>query len=290
MSYKTSHRERSTYLTQYIYSVRCEMDIFLIVGIILGALAVVVGMIVKGANIAVLLNPAAAIIILVGTVAAVMNSFPKKEFLNIPKVIGALFRGKGKRDPVTLVKKITDMAQQARKEGLLSLEQTIQTIDDRFFQKGLSMVVDGIDYNYIKDVLDTEIDSMGERHRAGAAIFSAAGSYAPTLGVLGAVIGLIGALGNLNDTEKLGHMIAAAFVATLYGIFIGYVLCHPISLRLKRKSHEEVNNMQIIVEGLLSIQAGENPNSIKMKLEGMLEPKERMKLEENNTVQQGKGE
>ncbi len=268
----------------------CEMDIFLVLGIIIGALSVVVGMIVKGANVEVLLNPAAAIIILVGTTAAVMNSFPRKEFLNIPKIIGALFKEKGKQDAVDLIELIADMSQQARKDGLLSLEPTIQNTENRFLKKGLIMVVDGIEHEYIKDVLDTEIDSMEERHRAGATIFSSAGSYAPTLGVLGAVIGLIGALGNLNDTEKLGHMIAAAFVATLYGIFVGYVLCHPISTRLKRKSHEEISNMRIIVEGILSIQAGDNPKSIKMKLAGMLEPKDRARFEENDTAAQGKGE
>ncbi|HOP74528.1 MAG TPA: flagellar motor stator protein MotA [Bacillota bacterium] len=257
------------------------MDIFLVIGLITGGLAVVVGMHVKGADIAILLNPAAAIIILIGTTAAVMNSFPKKEFLNIPKIIRALFVEKGKQDSIAVVDYIVNVAQQARKEGLLSLEAGLKNIDNRFLKKGLSMVIDGMDPNYIKAALELEIDSMEERHRAGAAIFSAAGSYAPTLGVLGAVVGLIGALGNLEDTEKLGHMIAAAFVATLYGIFVGYVVCHPIASRLKRKSHEEINMMHIITEGVLSVQAGENPRSIKMKLAGMLEPAERTKAEES---------
>lgn len=232
------------------------MDIFLIIGIVMGVLAVVVEMIVKGANIAVLLNPAAAIIILVGTFAAVMNSFPKKDFLNIPKIIGALFRERKNQDPAAIVELIADMSGQARKEGLLSLETTMKSLDNDFLKRGLGMVIDGVEHSYIEEVLNAEIDSLEDRHRVGASIFSAAGSYAPTLGVLGAVIGLIGALGNLEDTEKLGHMIAAAFVATLYGIFVGYVLCHPIASRLKRKSHEEVNNMRIILEGLLSIMQG----------------------------------
>ncbi|HYH04170.1 MAG TPA: flagellar motor stator protein MotA [Bacillota bacterium] len=259
------------------------MDIFLVLGLVIGALAVVIGMIVKGANVAVLLNPAAAIIIIIGTIAAVMNSFPQKEFLNIPKILGALFIEKKKQDCVGILELIVQMAQQARKEGLLSLESSLNTIENRFLQKGLGMVIDGLEPDYIKDVLELEIEAMEERHRAGATVFSAAGSYAPTLGVLGAVIGLIGALGNLEDTEKLGHMIAAAFVATLYGIFIGYVVCHPISSRLKRKSHEEVATMNIILEGVLSIQRGENPKSIKTKLAGMLEPAERKKVENNET-------
>ncbi|MCX7747090.1 MAG: flagellar motor stator protein MotA [Clostridia bacterium] len=257
------------------------MDFFLIIGIVVGLCSVVVGMIVKGANVAVLMNPAAAIIILVGTMAAVMNSFPQKEFLNIPKIIGVLFKNKANEDPSTLVLKFVDMAQKARKDGLLSLEQEIQTIEDPFIKKGLSMVIDGLEGESIREVLNHEIDAMEDRHRAGATVFTSAGSYAPTLGVLGAVIGLIGALGNLNDVEKLGHMIAAAFVATLYGIFVGYVICHPVATRLKRKSHEELSKMRMVVEGVLSIQIGENPQSIKMKLSGLVEPKHRGKLLEN---------
>lgn len=258
------------------------MDIFLILGVITGLLAVVVGMIVKGANVLVLLNPAAAIIIIVGTIAAVMNSFPKKEFLNIPKIMGALFRDKKNLDPVSTIKQIVEMSQATRKNGLLSLESTVQALDNKFLKKGLEMVVDGVEADYIREVLDVEIESMEERHRAGASIFSTAGGAAPTLGVLGAVIGLIGALGNLNDTEKLGHMIAAAFVATLYGIFFGYVVCHPFATRLKRKSLEEVNNMHIVLEGILAIQEGKNPKNIEMKLMGMLNPKDRARLEASN--------
>ncbi len=256
------------------------MDLFLVIGVIVGALAIVVGMIVKGADVLVLLNPAAAIIIIIGTMAAVMNSFPRKEFFKIPKIAGVLFRERKKEDPAAIIEQIAELSQTARRDGLLSLESVIQNIDNKFMKKGLSMVIDGIEQEYITEVLNSEIDSMEERHRAGASIFSTAGGAAPTLGVLGAVIGLIGALGNLNDTEKLGHMIAAAFVATLYGIFFGYVICHPFASRLKRKSHEEISTLRIMLEGILSIQAGENPKSIILKLSGMLEPKERQKLEQ----------
>ncbi|WP_326513324.1 flagellar motor stator protein MotA [Clostridium intestinale] len=261
------------------------MDIFLFLGIITGFLAIVVGMIVKGTDVAVLLNPAAAIIILVGTFAAVMNSFPKKDFLKIPKIVSALFSEKVQLDPIDIVKQIVTMAQATRKNGLLSLEQEIEKMDNKFLKKGLGMVVDGIDPDYIKEVLEIEIDSLEERHRVGASVFTTAGGSAPTLGVLGAVIGLIGALANINDVEKLVHMIAAAFVATLYGIFFGYVIFHPFATRLKRKSGDEVNKMYIMLEGILSIQSGDNPKSIEIKLSGMLEPKDRERYEN-----QSKGE
>lgn len=259
------------------------MDIFLVIGVITGLLAVVVGMIVKGADVTVLLNPAAAIIILVGTTAAVMNSFPKNEFLRIPKVLGALFREKGNEDPVEIVKQIIELSNATRRNGILSLENTIQSMENKFMKKGLEMVVDGVEPEYISEVLSIDIEAMEERHQSGALVFTTAGGAAPTLGVLGAVIGLIGALGNLNDTEKLGHMIAAAFVATLYGIFFGYVVCHPFASRLKRKSHQEVANMNIMLEGILAIQVGMNPKSIEKKLLGMLQPKDRIKFEKNNS-------
>ena len=257
------------------------MDIFLFIGIITGLFAIVVGMIVKGADVLVLLNPAAAIIILVGTSAAVMNSFPKKDFVQIPKIFKALFREE-KNDPGAIISEIVEIAQTTRKNGLLSLENTIQGMENKFMKKGLEMIVDGSEPAFVSEVLNVEIESMEERHRVGASIFTTAGGAAPTLGVLGAVIGLIGALGNLNDTEKLGHMIAAAFVATLYGIFFGYVIFHPFGSRMKRKSSAEVSNMYIMLEGLLMIQEGKNPKNIEKKLVGMLKPRDRVKYEDHN--------
>ncbi len=266
------------------------MDIFLIIGVITGLLAIVVGMIVKGADVAVLLNPAAAIIILVGTAAAVMNSYPRKEFLNLPKLFGVLFREKKQAEPHELIKQLADLSQMSRKEGLLSLEPVIEKTENQFLKKGLTMLVDGTEQQVIRDILSIEIESLEERHRLGAAYFTSAGGAAPTLGVLGAVVGLIGALGNLNDTEKLGHMIAGAFVATLYGIFFGYVIFHPFASRLKRKSHEEVEGMTIILEGVLSIQAGEHPKSIETKLIGMLSPVARKQYEKESGEGAKKGE
>lgn len=238
------------------------MDIFLILGVLVGLLAIIVGMIVKGASVAVLINPEAAIIVIIGTVAAVMNSFPKDEFLNTAQLMKILFKGDAGHDSVKIINEIVEIARSTRKDGLLSIENQIDQMDNQFMKLGLELVVDGADPEYVKDILNTEIDNTEDRHRGCSLIFSTAGSSAPTLGVLGAVIGLIGALGNLDDTAMLAHMISAAFVATLYGIFFGYVICHPFASRLKRKSAYEINTMCIILEGVLAIQEGMNPTHI----------------------------
>lgn len=258
------------------------MDIFLILGIIGALIVVLAGLLLKGASFGILLSGEAIMVIIVGTIMAIMNSFPKKEFMNIPKIIGVLFSDKNKQNPSEIIKQLVEISQRTRKDGLLSLEGSIQEFDNKFMKNGLEMVVDGLEADVIREVLEIEIESLEDRHRLGATIFSTAGATAPTLGVLGAVIGLIGALGSLDNIEKLGESISSAFVATVYGIFIGYVLCHPFSNRLKRKSLEEVTIMNIILEGILAIQAGNNPKSIERKLVGMLEPKQRISFKENN--------
>lgn len=241
----------------------------------MGFISVIVGMIVKGADAMVLLNPAAAIIIGVGTLAALVNAYPKNDIKRLPKIIGVLFKSKENTKPEELVETIMSLAQKARQEGILALESTVDSLEDPFLKNGMEMVVDGVNADQIEEVLSNEMAALEERHRVGSAMFKTAGSSAPTLGVLGAVIGLIGALGNLNDVNALGHMISAAFVATLYGIFFGYVLFIPFGSRLTRKSEVEVKNMMITVEGVLAIQAGHNPNTIERKLLGMLDPNEK---------------
>ena len=258
------------------------MDIFLIIGLVGAFMVVLAGLLLKGASITILLSGEAIMVIIVGSLVGIINSFPKGEVVKLPKILGVLFSDKGKQDPAEIIAQLVEMSQTTRRDGLLSLESTIQGLENKFMKKGLEMVVDGLEPDLIKEVLEIEIESMEDRHRLGATVFSTAGGTAPTLGVMGAVIGLIGALGNLNDIEKLGESISSAFVATVYGIFLGYLVFHPFSSRLKRKSQEEIKNMNIMLEGILAIQAGNNPKSIERKLVGMLEPKQRIRFEENN--------
>ena len=171
------------------------------IGLALGIIAVGVGMVLKGVSVTALLNPAAILIILVGTAASVISAFPSSEIKKVPQLFVIIFKEKKMLKPKDLIFHFSDIAQLARKEGLLALEAKISEIEDPFMKHGLNLAVDGQTADYIRDVLNEEIDAMEERHMTGASIFSQAGTYAPTLGVLGAVIGLIAALGNMDNTE-----------------------------------------------------------------------------------------
>jgi chemotaxis protein MotA len=238
------------------------MDIFLIVGIILGFVSVVVGMTLKGANVMVLINP-----------------FPGSEIRRLPKIFGALMRN-DKENVTGIIEKIVELANLARRDGVLALESSVEGLENPFMKKGLEMVVDGVDPEQIREIMENEIVGIEERHRTAAQMLKTAGAAAPTLGVLGAVIGLIGALGNLNDVDALGHMISAAFVATIYGIFLGYVILVPFGSRLTSKSAIEVQSMMIIIEGVMAIQAGQTPKTIEQKLNSLIEPGKRSSNDE----------
>jgi len=261
------------------------MDKTTVIGIITAVIAIGAGMVLKGANLSALVtNPAAWLIIIFGTIASVLVAFPTNEIKRVPKLFKIIFTEQKLVDSTELIRMFSEWAQLARKEGLLALEAKTSEIEDEFLKNGLTLAVDGQSADYIRDVLSEELDSMEERHAIGAAIFSQAGTYAPTLGVLGAVIGLIAALGNMNDIDVLGHAISAAFVATLLGIFTGYVLWHPFANKLRRKSKQEIQQREMMIEGILSILEGEAPRVIEQKLASYLPDGERKKFIEESVV------
>lgn len=183
-----------------------------------------------------------------------------------------------------IISMFSTWADLARKEGLLALETKLDEIQDPFLKNGMTLAIDGKDTDYVREVLTEEIEAMEERHRLGASIFTQAGTYAPTLGVLGAVVGLIAALADMSDIHKLGHAISSAFVATLLGIFTGYVLWHPFANKLKRKSQQEVKQRELMIEGILSILEGEAPREIETKLSSYLPVVERRKFLEEGVA------
>ncbi|MHC0038167.1 flagellar motor stator protein MotA [Pseudoneobacillus sp. C159] len=247
-----------------------------LIGIILALLAIGIGMILKGASLISLINnPAAYLIIFGGTAATIFVSFPMKEIKKLPKLFKIIFGGGQKfASKKEIIEMFTRWATIIRKEGLLGLESELDGIEDPFLRAGVELIIDTNDSEFARDVLLEKIDAIEERHRKGALLFSQAGTYAPTLGVLGAVVGLIAALGNLTDIERLGHSIAAAFIATLLGIFSGYVLWHPMANKLKLLSRNEIEIRQIMVEGLLSLQEGMNSRQLEHKLNVYLLPEE----------------
>ncbi len=265
------------------------MDKTSIIGLILGVVAIGIGMLLKGITFDALLNPAAILIIFAGTAAAVLIAFPTRVIKNVPHLFKIIFKETEKTNVKELIDQFISWAEKTRKEGLLSLEGQMVDIDDPFLTSGLQMAVDGQNPDFIREVLIEKIEAMEQRHEEGARVFSQAGTYAPTLGVLGAVVGLIAALGNLSNMEVLGAAISAAFIATLLGIFTGYVLWHPFANKLREKSKEEVKLKYIMVEGILSITVGESPNVIKDKLSSYLSTKELKRMEQEEMSQRGVG-
>lgn len=245
----------------------------------MGFISVFVGMVLKGAPITALNNPAAFLIIIGGTFSCLFIGFKMKQLKNFPNLIKMTFKAQPLQKKAELLQLFVELSQIARREGLLALENKVGEIEDPFFRTGLNMIIDGMDPEFVSDVLDAELAVMQERHAEGRSMFTQAGTYAPTLGVLGAVVGLIAALGNLNDIDKLGHSIAAAFIATMLGIFTGYVLWLPFANKLKIMSDAEISEKRMIIEGILSLQAGDSPTSIEAKLMVFIPQSEREGLQ-----------
>ena len=254
------------------------MDLSSVVGVVLALISLLVGMVMKGVNLGALANPAAILIIIFGTASAVIIAFPMKELKRVPKLFGILFKETKLASDLEIIKMFSQWADLARREGLLALEGKASEVEDPFLKNGLTLAIDGQNADYIRDVLTEEVEALEERHRSGALVFTQAGTYAPTLGVLGAVVGLIAALKDMSDIAKLGHAISAAFVATLLGIFTGYVLWHPFANKLKRKSALEVKQKRMMIEGILSVLEGEAPRVIEQKLSSYLTMEERRKF------------
>ena len=252
------------------------MELTTILGVIAGVVAVVGAMIFKHINFAVLLNPAAFFVIIVGTIATILNSFPAKNLKSMGSLFRILFTQKKEASEAEVIDLIYNLSKQARSEGLLSLEAKVEQIEDPFLKKGVRLLVDGTGAELIEEILETEIAAMEKRHEVNASIFSSAGMYAPTLGVLGAVFGLIAAMSHINDTDQMAEAISAAFIATILGIFTGYVLWNPFAKKLKVKSQQEVMSKEMIIVGILSMQNGDSPFILKEKLIATL-PKAKQK-------------
>jgi len=255
------------------------MELTSIIGIIIGIISIIVAMFFKQISFSVFYNPAALVVIFVGTCASVLNSFTGRELKNLGHLFRLIFTT-GKKSSVGTVKYLSELSVVVRKDGVLALEPMISGVNDPFLRKGMQMIIDGSKSEFIVEVLSMEIAEMEERHSDNANIFASAGTYAPTLGVLGAVFGLIAAMAHIDNTAYMSDAIAAAFIATILGIFTGYVMWNPFATKLKLKSKYEAREKRLIIEGILSIQNGESPQILVDRLKAML-PYSEQRLIEN---------
>jgi chemotaxis protein MotA len=244
------------------------------IGIAIACLGIAVGATMEGSPVMALLNMPAMLIVLGGTFGATMAG---TSFANI-KAIPALYKKAFLSEPPDLNGRVTELvgyAEKARRDGLLALDEQLSTVEDPFTKKGLQLVVDGTDPELVAEVLDAENDALRKRHQQGAQPFEKAGGFAPTMGIIGTVFGLVHVLQNLDQPETLGPSISAAFIATLLGVASANVVFLPVANRLKQLSAEELHFRSMTLEGILAIQAGDNPRMVSEKLITYVPPSER---------------
>lgn len=250
------------------------MDLTTLLGLLLGLASLLIAFVMEGGSPAALLGLSAGLIVFGGTIGAVVVSFPGDQLRNVGVLLRVAFK-KPKDEPLAVIDQLVELAMTARREGILSLEEKIEGYSDEFLKNGIRLIVDGVDPELVRSILETELSYIEARHEAGAGIFEAAGGFAPTMGIIGTVMGLIHVLGNLSNISKLGPLIATAFIATLYGVGSANLLWLPIASKLKSRSKREMLTKEIILEGILSIQAGENPTILGQKLRVFLAPTSR---------------
>jgi chemotaxis protein MotA len=245
-----------------------------VIGIVIACVGMGMGATMEGSQVMAILNPSAMLIVLGGTAGATLASVGMDSF----KAIAPLYKKAFSPEPYDLVGRVRELvgfAEQARRDGLLSLDEALHDVEDPYIKKGLQLVVDGTDPELVAEVLESENDAMRQRHAAGRASFEKAGGYAPTMGIIGTVFGLIHVLQHLDAPETLGPSISSAFIATLIGVASANVIYLPIGSRLKALSAEELHFRQLTLEGVLAIQAGDNPRVVEEKLMAYVPPTQR---------------
>ena len=245
------------------------MDFLSILGIVLALCAVLVGAVLKGAGVMALVSAAAFMIVVVGTVAAILVQTPLPVMRRALGILPWVMRPPA-RDGHALIDKIVEWSNTARKQGLLGLEPMIDRERDPFVRKALQLLVDGSEPDAISSVMNVELHVREQADITAAKVFEGMGVYSPTLGIIGAVLGLMAVMQNLADPTKLGHGIAAAFTATVYGIGLANLFFLPVSAKLKVIIQRQSQMREMVIDGMLSIAQGENPRAIESKLQGYL--------------------
>jgi chemotaxis protein MotA len=241
-------------------------DFATIGGLVLATVGIVGGLILEGGELKDISQVTAAIIVLGGTIGAVLINTPLATFLGAIKRMGGVFIERS-TSIEALIDQLVGYATRARKAGIVSLEQEAAQIEDPYLRKALNLAVDGTDIAEIRKMLEIQIE-MDEHHaESEAKVFESAGGYAPTIGIIGAVMGLIQVMKNLSDIDKVGHGIAVAFVATVYGVAVANIFFLPVANKIKARAHAESQVKEMILEGVIGIVEGMNPKLVQSKLE-----------------------
>ncbi len=243
------------------------MDKISVLGLLIGIIAIVGGQILEGGHIGSLSQPTALLIVLGGTMGAVMLQSPYATFRRGLKMVAWIWFPPS-IDYAQLIRQVSEWSHIARREGLLALENVLTQLNDDFTRKGLQLLVDGVEPERMREILEVEITAFEQEMKLSARIWEAAGGYSPTIGILGAVLGLIHVMENLSDPSKLGAGIAVAFVATIYGVGLANLVFLPMSNKLKAHINRQVVRREMLVDGLLGIANGDNPRIIESRLQG----------------------
>ncbi len=244
------------------------MDIATIIGLILGAI-VVAGAILLGGQAGMFIEPVSVVVVFGGAIAAIFTAFPLGDILGLPKIAMKAFFAKSE-NPDKLIGQVVGFAEIARRDGILSLENHIHEMDDPFIVQGVQMAVDGTDPELIEAILEQDLENLMVRHEQGKAMLDALGRYAPAFGMIGTLIGLVAMLGAMEDPSNIGAGMAVALLTTLYGAILANVLFLPMADKLQRRNDEEILIKTIIIKGVISIQAGDNPRVVQQKLKTFL--------------------
>jgi len=254
----------------YRHADNVHMDILTVIGTILALIALVGGSVLKGAGLGALWNGAAFVIVIIGTFAAIFLHVPLAAFKHGLKISVWTLKPPA-NDRRTLLEQILEWSQTSRKQGLLGLESFVEQQTDPFVKKGMQMLVDGVEPDTIRNMLEIQASSEEAKDMEGAKVFESMGVYAPTLGIIGAVLGLMAVMKNLADPANLGYGIAAAFTATIYGIASANLLFLPMAAKLKGIIAKRSTRYEMVIEGFMAIACGENPRNIESRLSGFMD-------------------
>ncbi len=249
------------------------MDLATVAGIVI-SFALVIGAIVTGSSLMLFVNIPSVLIVVGGTIGATLINYPFGHVFGVLKVIKKTFFSQ-LDSPAVIIERFMDYANRARREGILALEPVLREVNDDYLRKGLQLTVDGFEPQVIQDILELEIGYLEERHELGAEVLSIMGAFAPAMGMIGTVIGLVQMLQTMNDPSSIGPAMAVALLTTFYGAVLANLIFIPMAGKLKTRSKEEILNMEMILSGILCISNGDNPRIVAEKLNSFLAPKHR---------------